>query len=100
MVLPLQMKNWEFIAVSLEHFIKSYKLENGREFQVDTHRFSQSQLKGLLKRLFLGISNKSNLYNPWYIEYNVEGEQEPRYQVLSPMNQDKLETYITNYLEN
>jgi hypothetical protein len=36
----------------------------------------------------------------WYIEYNMKRENEPRYQVLSSLNEGKLEEYIDTYLNN
>jgi hypothetical protein len=36
----------------------------------------------------------------WYTEYHVKGENEPRYQILSPLNEGKLEEYIDIYLNN
>jgi hypothetical protein len=44
--------------------------------------------------------SKTNLGDSWYIEYSVKGEDEPRYQILSPMNEDKLLMYIDTYLTN
>jgi hypothetical protein len=35
-----------------------------------------------------------------YIEYHVKGENEPRYQILLPLNEGKLEVYIDIYLNN
>jgi hypothetical protein len=36
----------------------------------------------------------------WYIEYHVNGGNEPRYQILSPLYEVKLEEYIGIYLNN
>jgi hypothetical protein len=44
--------------------------------------------------------SKSNYTDSWYIEYNIKGENEPRYQVLSPLDEGKLEEYIDTYLNN
>jgi hypothetical protein len=41
-----------------------------------------------------------NYTDSWYIEYNVKGENESRYQILSPLNENKLEEYIDLYLNN
>jgi hypothetical protein len=43
---------------------------------------------------------KRNLGDSWCVEYCVKGEDEPRYQILSPMNEDKLLMYIDTYLTN
>jgi hypothetical protein len=58
------------------------------------------QLKELFELVFLGIIQRSNLGDSWYIEYNVVGKDEPRYQVLSPMNEEKLLIHIHAYLTN
>jgi hypothetical protein len=42
----------------------------------------------------------ANYTDSWYIEYHVKGENEPRYQILSPLNEGKLEEYIDFYLNN
>jgi hypothetical protein len=42
----------------------------------------------------------SNYADSWFIEYHVKGENEPRYKILSPLNQDKLEEYIDIYFNN
>jgi hypothetical protein len=44
--------------------------------------------------------SRANYTDSWYIEYNIKGENEPRYQVLSPLNEGKLEEYIGTYLNN
>jgi hypothetical protein len=44
--------------------------------------------------------SKANYIDSWYIEYNIKGENEPRYQVLSPLNEGKLEEFIDTYLNN
>jgi hypothetical protein len=44
--------------------------------------------------------SRTNYAHSWYIEYYIKGENEPRYQVLSPLNEDKLEEYIDTYLHN
>jgi hypothetical protein len=43
---------------------------------------------------------KTHLGDSWYIEYNIKDEDEPRYQILSPLNEDKLLMYINTYLKN
>jgi hypothetical protein len=42
----------------------------------------------------------ANYTDSWYIEYNIKGENEPRYQVLSPLNENTLVEYIDTYLNN
>jgi hypothetical protein len=44
--------------------------------------------------------SRANYTDSWYIEYNIKGENEPRYQILSPLNENKLEEYIDTYLNN
>jgi hypothetical protein len=44
--------------------------------------------------------SRANYTYSWYIEYYIKGENEPRYQVLSPLNEGKLEEYIDTYLNN
>jgi hypothetical protein len=44
--------------------------------------------------------SRANYTDSWYIEYNIKGENEPRYHVLSPLNEGKLEEYIDTYLNN
>jgi hypothetical protein len=34
------------------------------------------------------------------LEYRIKNEEEPRYQILSPMNEDKLKIYIDTYLSS
>jgi hypothetical protein len=52
--------------------------------------YKNNQFKELFETLLLGLMQKTNSGDSWYIEYNVKGEDEPRYQILSPMNEDKL----------
>jgi hypothetical protein len=42
----------------------------------------------------------ANYTDSWYIEYHVKGENEHRYQILSPLNEGNLEEYIDIYLNN
>jgi hypothetical protein len=35
--------------------------------------------------------SRANYRDSLYIEYNIKGENEPRYKVLSPLNEGKLE---------
>jgi hypothetical protein len=44
--------------------------------------------------------SRANDMDSWYIEYYIKGENEPRYQILSPLNERKLEEYIDRYLNN
>jgi hypothetical protein len=44
--------------------------------------------------------SRANYMDSWYIEYNIKGENEPRYQILSPLNEGKLEESIDVYLNN
>jgi hypothetical protein len=44
--------------------------------------------------------SRANYRDSWYIEYNIKGENEPRYQILSPLYIGKLEEYINTYLNN
>jgi hypothetical protein len=48
--------------------------------------------------LLQGLLNRGRLTDSWRIEYYAKNENEPRYQVLSPMNQDQLQIYIDNFL--
>jgi hypothetical protein len=59
---------------------------NAREFEINTNHYTQNQNKELFERLLLGVINVSHLGDSWYIEYKIKNEDEPRYQVLSPMN--------------
>jgi hypothetical protein len=56
--------------------------------------------KELKEKLLLGRMSSANYTDSWYIEYYVKGENEPRYQILSPLNEGKLEEYIDIYLKN
>jgi hypothetical protein len=42
----------------------------------------------------------ANYMDSWYIENYIKGENEPRYQILSPLNESKLEEYIDTYFNN
>jgi hypothetical protein len=44
--------------------------------------------------------SRANYTDSWYIEYYIKGENEPRNQMLSPLNEGKLEEYIDIYLNN
>jgi hypothetical protein len=48
--------------------------------------------------LLLRLLKKAKLADSWYIEYKVKDENEPRYQVLSPMSKYKLKQYIHIFL--
>jgi hypothetical protein len=44
--------------------------------------------------------SRATYTDSWYIEYHVKCENEPRYQILSQLNEGKLEEYIDIYLNN
>jgi hypothetical protein len=44
--------------------------------------------------------SRANYTDLWYIEYYIKDENEPRYQVLSPLKGSKLEEYIDTYHNN
>jgi hypothetical protein len=67
---------------------------------LDTSRYRRPQFKELLEKLLLGLMSWANYTDSWYIEYNIKRENEPRYQILSPLNEGKLEEYIDTYLSN
>jgi hypothetical protein len=73
---------------------------NAREFEINTNHYTQNQSQELFERLLLGLMNISHLGDSCYIEYKIKDEDEPRYQVLSPMNEDKLKIYIETYLNS
>jgi hypothetical protein len=60
----------------------------------------RAQFKELLEKLLLGLMSRANYTDSWYIEYNVKGENETRYQILSPLTENKLGEYIDLYLNN
>jgi hypothetical protein len=69
-------------------------------FVDDTGNYRCDQFKELLERLLLGLMSRANYTDSWNREYFIKGENEPRYQVLSPLNENKLEEYIDTYLNN
>jgi hypothetical protein len=79
---------------------RKFKKENALEISFYTSRYRRAQFKELLERLLLGLMSRANYTDSWYIEYNIKRENEPRYQVLSPLNEGKLEEYIDKYLNN
>jgi hypothetical protein len=79
---------------------RKFKKENAREIIFDTSNYKQDQFKELIERLLLGLMSHANYTDSCYIEYYIKGENEPRYQVLSPLNEGKLEEYIDTYLNN
>jgi hypothetical protein len=79
---------------------RKFNKENASEIIFDTHNYRRNQFKELLERLLLGLLSRANYTDSWYIEYSIKGENEPRYQVLSPLNENKLEEYIDTYLKN
>jgi hypothetical protein len=79
---------------------RKFRKENVHEIIFDTHNYRRPQFKELLERLLLGLMSRANYTDSWYIEYNIKGENEPRYQMLSSLNEGKLEDYIDTYLNN
>jgi hypothetical protein len=73
---------------------------NAREFKINTKYYTHNQTKDLFARLLLGLINVSHLGDSWYIEYKIKDDDEPRYQVFSPINEDKLKIYIENYFNS
>jgi hypothetical protein len=63
-----------------------------------TFHFTYSQFKELLEKIFLGLLKKAKRGDSLYLEYIAKEENELRYQVLSPMNEDKLKQYIDIHL--
>jgi hypothetical protein len=79
---------------------RKFRKENAREIIFDTLNYRKPQFKELLERLLLGLMSRPNYTDSWYIEYYFKGENEPRYEVLSMLNEGKLEEYIDTYLNN
>jgi hypothetical protein len=77
-----------------------FKKENASEIIFDTHNYRSPQFKELLEKLLVGLMPCANYTDSWYIEYYIKGENEPRYQILSPLSEGKLEEYIDTYLTN
>jgi hypothetical protein len=77
-----------------------FRQENACEIIFDTHNYRRAQFRKLLERLLLGLMSRANYTDSWYIEYYVKCENETRYQILSPLNEGKLEEYIDIYLNN
>jgi hypothetical protein len=78
-------------------FQRQFRKEGDREFNIDTSHFNHSRFKILLEGLLLGILKKVKQGDSWHIEYTVKDENDPRYQVLSRMNEDKLKHGIDTY---
>jgi hypothetical protein len=97
---PLQNEKLVFdnnIVGTYQHkFIK----ENAGEISFDTSNFRRPQFKELLEKLLLELMNHANYTDSWYIEYSIRGENKLRYQILSRLNENKLEEYIVLYLNN
>jgi hypothetical protein len=98
--IPLNNERLVFDDTIVGTYQGKFKMENVREITFDTRNYRRDQLKELLERLLLGLMSKANYTDSWYIEYNIKGENEPRYQVLSLLNEGKLEEYIVTYLNN
>jgi hypothetical protein len=98
--IPLNNERLVFDNNIVGTYQRKFKKENAREIIFYTHNYKRDQFKELLERLLLGLMSKANYTDSWYIEYNIKGENEPRYQVLSPLNENKLEEYIDTYLNN
>jgi hypothetical protein len=77
-----------------------FKKKNAREITFDIRHYTRDQFKELLEKLFLGLMMRINYSDSLYIEYYVKDENEPRYQILSSLNEGKLEEYIDTYLNN
>jgi hypothetical protein len=98
--IPLNNERLVFDNNIVGAYQRKFKKENAREIIFDTHNYRRAQFKELLERLLLGLLFHANYTDSWYIEYYIKGENEPRYQVLSPLNEGKLEEYIDIYLNN
>jgi hypothetical protein len=96
----LQKKRLIFDDNIVGRYRHKFKKENAREISFDTSKYRRSQFKELFEKLLLGIMSRSNYTDSWYIEYHVKGENEPRYQILSPLDEGKLEEYIVIYFNN
>jgi hypothetical protein len=81
-------------------FHRKFSRVNAKEFEINTKHYTKIQFKELFESLLLGLMSKTNLGDSWYNEYSIKGEDEPRYQILSPMNEEKLLMYIDTYLIN
>jgi hypothetical protein len=74
--------------------------KNAREIIFDARNYRRAQFKELFERLLLGLLYPVNYSDSWYIKYYIKGENEPRYQILSPLKEANLEEYIDTYLNN
>jgi hypothetical protein len=81
---PLQNEKLVFDDNIVGTYQHKFKKENSREISFDTSNFRRLQFKELLEKLLLGLMNHANYTDSWYIEYNIRGENEPRYKILSP----------------
>jgi hypothetical protein len=95
---PLQNERLVFDDYIVGTYQRKYKKENSRVICFDVSKYRRPQFKELLEKLLLGFMNHANYTDSWYIEYHVKGENEPRYQILSPLNENKIEEYIDLYL--
>jgi hypothetical protein len=95
--IPLNNERLVFDSNIVGTYQRKFKKENAREIIFYTQGYRRDQFKELLERLLLGLMFRANYTESWYIEYNIKGESEPRYQVLSPLNENKLEEYIDTY---
>jgi hypothetical protein len=77
-----------------------FKNENASEITFEIQNYTRHQFKELLEKLLWGLIAQSNYTDSWYIEYYIKNENEPRFQILSSLNECKLEDYIDIYLNN
>jgi adenylate kinase family enzyme len=91
---PLNNERLVFDNNIVGTYQRKFKKENAREIIFDTHNYRRAQFKELLERLLLELMSRANYTDSWYIEYNIKGENEPRFQILSPLNEGQLEEYI------
>jgi hypothetical protein len=87
---PLQNERLVFDNTITGTYQRKFIKENAREIIFDISNYRRHQFKELLERLLLGLMSHANYMDSWYIEYNIKGENEPRYQILSPLNKGKL----------
>jgi hypothetical protein len=98
--IPLLNEKFVFDDNIVGTYQRKFKKENAREIIFDTSKYRRPQYKELLERLLLGLMSRANYTDSCYIELYIKGENEPRYQVLSPLHEGKIETYIDLYLNN
>jgi hypothetical protein len=97
---PLQNERLIFDDNIVGTYQNKFKKENAREISFDTKKYRRAQFNELLERLLLGLMSRANYTDSLHIEYHVKGENEPRNQIISPLNEGKLEKYIGIYLNN